>query len=171
MSGAEVLTQESAVDALQRQMGNAHCESKLFRKFALRSREGTRAASASHGSANRTGECTARAHGPVHTPNPDGERLRRSAGANPSASTFAHVLHDGRYKVGESARRGSVCLRSVCLSMATSPRSPRHAPVHVMLMLQTRVTVRCACARRSREEQLLICFARRHGLSGAATRL
>ena len=89
----------------------------------------------------------------------------------PSASTFAHVLHDGRYKVGESARRGSFCLRSVRLSMATSPRSPRHAPVHVMLMLHTRVTVRCACARRSREEQLLICFARRHGLSGAAARL
>ena len=156
---------------LQRQLGNATVKCKLFRENELTSREGTRVASASHGSANRTGECTARAHGPVHTPNPDGERLRRSAGANPSASTFAHVLHDGRYKVGESARRGSFCLRSVRLSMATSPRSPRHAPVHVMLMLHTRVTVRCACARRSREEQLLICFARRHGLSGAATRL
>ena len=50
-------------------------------RYELTSREGTRVASASHGSANRTGECTARAHRPVHTPNPDGERLRRSAGA------------------------------------------------------------------------------------------
>ena len=74
---------EIQADALHRQITNLRGRGLLFRKKQQTGIEGSNAASASHGSANRTLQCNAGAYGTLHSTKLDDQRFRRSAAGAP----------------------------------------------------------------------------------------
>ena len=102
----------------------------LFRENEQTACEGSSAASAWHGSADRTPECDAGASRAAHSPKNEYKRCSGSAAADPSARRRAELPRRVRGKVGGRARDRCLGVQWTWLPPQSSLPPQKHAYVH-----------------------------------------